>query len=92
MQHLLYNTYLYMYIHTYDERSEARVRDKFRDRRLRAAVNWRDVDGARDIEAPALGRPTGRNPWVPVGLGFFYMDILFWTVVQMEILFWTFSN
>jgi len=38
-----------------DERYEnaqmqARVRTQFKDRRLRDSVNWRDVDGARDIE------------------------------------------
>ena len=30
---------------------QARVRTQFKDRRLRDSVNWRDVDGARDIEA-----------------------------------------
>ncbi|CAE7387630.1 tmp1 [Symbiodinium natans] len=38
-----------------DERYEnaamqARVRTQFKDRRLRDSVNWRDVDGARDVE------------------------------------------
>ena len=30
---------------------EANVRAQFRDQRLRSNVNWRDVDGARDVEA-----------------------------------------
>lgn len=31
--------------------SQARVRGQFKDPRLRANVNWKDVNGARDMEA-----------------------------------------
>lgn len=52
--------------------SQAKVRAQFKDPRLRANVHWKDVSGARDMEAGFVVSIVMKSPSYTILLPYFY--------------------